>query len=134
MFESCRAHSSTKRRPAGPSERTLAQPRPCSQLYAAARLWPIDARTAVVRSTQPRGQNAIAKANPERLANARRRMRRRESALTANAHSRDGRCRGRVVRRPLRTRQAKANVENEVKPGGRGTHPQGEPLASAGDA
>ena len=99
-------------------------------LHAAASLWPVDARTAVVRSAQPGSQNAIAKANPERVANARRRMPRREGALTTNTHRRDGRCRGRVVRRPLRTRQAKANIEDEVKPRERGTHPQGKPLAS----
>src|SRR4051794_32447236 len=113
-------------------------PRPgrSAQLGPADRLRPVDARTAVARSTQPRGQNAIANAKPERLADARRRMRRRERVLTANAHSRDGRSSGWVGRRPLRTRQAEANIKDEVKPGGRGTHPEGEPLASvtgAGD-
>ena len=57
-------------------------------------------------------------------------MRRREGALTADAHSRDGRSRSRVVRRPLRAGQPEANIEKEILPGGGGTHPQREPLAS----
>jgi hypothetical protein len=92
-----------------------------ADLYAAARLWPVNARTAVHRSSQWLGDDTIAKANPEGLAHAWWRMR-REDASVADANSCDRRCRRRVVRRSPRPRQVKTQLDDEV------AEAQGEPL------
>src|SRR5205823_3452048 len=60
-----------------------------ADLCAAARLCPVNGRTAVLRSSQRLGDNTVAKANPEGLANTRWPMHRCEDAPVADANSAD---------------------------------------------
>src|SRR5438067_12243736 len=100
------------------SSRTLRDAGPAqlgrADLCAAARLWPVNARTAVVRSSQRLGDDSVVEANSEGLARAWRGICRRENAPVADANSRDRRSRGRVVRRAPRARKVETELDNEI--------------------
>src|SRR5436305_11749254 len=88
-------------------ESTLARPQLVrADLCAAPGVGPINTRTAVVRASQRLGDDTVSEENPEGLADARCRIRRREGAPVTDAYGRYRRGGRRIVRCPFRPGKA----------------------------